>query len=117
MWDLKEDPQSFPAPAAQLMLFAPLPDLPDRPEVVRMQFTHRPCPFGLTPRTSSRLGDLYLLGQELGAAAPPIGLPGVVQGPVSSACSVSKNQLTEGGVPSATRSRAFGGDGFDLGGG
>jgi len=47
------------------MFFAPEPDLPDRPEVVRMHFTHCPCPFDHTPRTRSRLGDPYPLGQEL----------------------------------------------------
>ena len=75
------------------MFFAPLPDLPDRPEVVRMHFTHRPCPFGPTPRTSSRLGDLNLLGQEL-AVAVRSRIAAHLPGPVREVYAVNQIELT-----------------------
>ncbi len=45
----KDDPQPFPTFTAQLVFFARQPHLPDRPELVRMDFAHRSCPFGVHP--------------------------------------------------------------------
>jgi hypothetical protein len=88
------------------MFFAPLPDLPDRPEVVRMHFTHRPCPFGPTPRTSSRLGDLNLLGQELQHRP----------GPVREVCAVNQDRADCDRIRSATGHSARLRQGFGSGG-
>ncbi len=61
---LEDDPQLFPALTTQLIFFAPQPDLLDRPELVRMEFAHRPCPFGVHIEQEKGYAVPALLGKR-----------------------------------------------------